>query len=247
MTTEDQLSMLLAHIRAVLPEEPAAWPGGWPGEIEKALLDAVLSIRAVYGSRGSDKRAATGIPAALQRYEATRGPRPLDDLRVLAEMSPDQLADVLSNRQRVAGGALKTQAVVTAAGRLADVGVRHAADLDPDSVIHRRCYTSVRGLGPVTWEYFCMLLGAEGVKPDRWIVRFVNEAIGAPSSPEDAGALVRQAATSLEGSPMSLDHAIWSYARSRTRTSRSRAWQSDTGQGVRECNSLGCGRLQADA
>jgi hypothetical protein len=36
----------------------------------------------------------------------------------------------------------------------------------------------LRGLGPVTWDYFLMLLGTPGVKADTWIVRFAADALG---------------------------------------------------------------------
>lgn len=47
-----------------------------------------------------------------------------------------------------------------------------------------RAYTSVKGLGLVTAEYFLMHLGVDGVKADRMIVRFVNRALAAEDLPE---------------------------------------------------------------
>lgn len=72
--------------------------------------------------------------------------------------------------------------VVEAAGALlrldppvvtsADIEGRDAKEID-------RAYTSVRGLGWITAEYFRMLLGVPGVKADVMAVRFVNAALAA--------------------------------------------------------------------
>jgi len=52
-----------------------------------------------------------------------------------------------------------------------------SADLDAGRGKYRRAYVAVRGLGTVTWDYLCMLLGVDGVKADVWIVRFVGRAL----------------------------------------------------------------------
>ncbi len=125
-------------------------------------------------------------------------------------MEPENLARVLETRQRT-GGALKTVAIVQAAGRLVDVGVQHAADMDPDSTAQKYAYIKVRGLGPVTWQYLLMLIGEPGVKADVWICRFVEAALGRPVSAHEAETLVTLAAEASAVSPTALDHAIWSH------------------------------------
>jgi len=103
----------------------------------------------------------------------------------------------------------KAQALINAAGALSTAGVRHAAELDPTSMKHRAAYCSVRGLGPVTWTYFTMLLGQPGVKADTWIVRFTTSALGHPVTSFQAEQLINSAANELDVSPTDLDHAIW--------------------------------------
>lgn len=57
-------------------------------------------------------------------------------------------------------------------------GVVHAQNfLDADSEAMKRIYTSVSGLGWVTFEYFSKLLGVPGVKVDTMIARFVDSAL----------------------------------------------------------------------
>jgi hypothetical protein len=51
MTTD--AARVMAHIAETVGTNPAGWarwPGGWPGDIESALVDAVFSARAVYKS-----------------------------------------------------------------------------------------------------------------------------------------------------------------------------------------------------
>ena len=203
------LDALLQRITEQLPPTWTAWPGGWPGQIELALIDAVLSIRSRYGSPTSGVRRRAGL------YREHRSPDHADDLSVLAAFDPEQLARLLQTRQRT-GGALKAAAIIEAARRLTAAGVRHAHHLSPAADAQRAAYCAVRGLGPVTWEYLLMLVGRPGVKADTWITRFVSDAVGRPVDPATAGRLVRQAADRLNVSPTHLDHTIWRHARRRS-------------------------------
>lgn len=61
----DELRRLGDYIAATLPDPWPTWPGGWPGQTEAAVLDAVLSICARYGGPH------TGVRAAVARYRAS--------------------------------------------------------------------------------------------------------------------------------------------------------------------------------
>lgn len=188
---------------------PAAeYPGGWPDEIEAALLDAVLSIQARYGTP------TTGVRACIARYRDHHRGRHLDDLTVLAGHTADDLQEIIDNKQQVSGRP-KAAVVVEAAARLVDAGVQHAADLDPANAGHKRAYTSVHGLGPITWEYFGMCLDKPGVKADTWIIRFVEDAVDHPVTAERANSLLLEVARHLERDPTRLDYDVWYYMRSR--------------------------------
>lgn len=178
-------------------------PGGWPENIELALIDAVLSIRARYGVT-----ADTGVRGAIKRYQAESGRTGWDDLQILGDTDSTRLSEVLANRQKT-GGVLKAEAIVNGARRLTEAGVRHSADIDRNSYEQKSAYCGTRGLGLVTWSYFLMLLGTDGVKPDTLVTRFVSEAIGAHPGPNTVTALVTAAAERLEMSSSDLDHSIW--------------------------------------
>lgn len=199
-------------VEAVRETHRGAWldlPRGWPGEIEAAVVDAVMSIRATYGRPG------TGVRAAVARWRAHRGGGLLDDLSRLAAVEPEFLADVLGNRQRLAGNALKTAGIVEAATRLVAVGARASADLRADSTEQREAVTGVTGLGPLTWGYLTLLLDVAHEPADARIVAFVGECVGRELPPGQAHDMLAKAAVELGTSPVGVTHAIWRHVRSR--------------------------------
>jgi len=186
----DDLKRVLDRIDSTLPGDRPRWPGGYPNQVELALIDAVLSIRTRYGS------ATNGVRKRVEDYAATRRPAVADDLRVLAQHDPAELGTLLNTRQ-VTRGTPKPVAIVQAAQNLAAVGVIRSADLEPASIDQQRAYCSVHGLGRVTWEYFLMLSHHPGVKADTWIVRFVAQALDRRIDSSEASELVKAAATEL--------------------------------------------------
>ncbi|QFG69243.1 hypothetical protein [Ornithinimicrobium pratense] len=200
----DEVDKVVAAVEHI-PKPWNKFPGGYPDQIEAALIDAVFSIRSKYGSE------TTGVRAVVRRYcDAIGDPKP-DQLDRLASMDTGRLTRVLQNAQAVSGRS-KAEAVQEAARNLVEAGVHRAADLDPAR--HRPAYTRVHGLGKVTWAYFCMLLGHQGVKADTWVMRWVAQALGEDSiNSARANALVQGAAQKLKVDATQLDHAIWAHAR----------------------------------
>jgi hypothetical protein len=204
------LDLLLIAIAAI-PTPWKKWPGGYPDRLDLALVDAVMSIRFRYGRERRDGT-WTGARGAVLRYEKYSERIPAaEKLKHLATQNPVALEKVL-NRQKVHSGKTKASAIVEAARRFVDIGVTEPAHLVPNKAEHREQYTGVSGLGPVTWEYFTMLLSHDGVKADTWIREFVGRAIERRVSSEAAGGLVKEAAQKLGVDEKVLDHAIWSYA-----------------------------------
>jgi hypothetical protein len=167
---------LVAVVAATRTVPSVPYPGGWRGEIEAALIDADLSIRARYGA------AETGVRGSIKRYRDHVGAR-LNDLERSAAYEPTTLATVLANQQ-ASGGQTKATAIVGASRNLTSLGVRGAGDLDPCDPTHRAAYTRVRGLGWVTWDYFLMNVGHPGVKADTWVIRWVESVLGRASTGE---------------------------------------------------------------
>jgi len=74
---------------------------------------------------------------------------------------------------------------------------------------------TLRGIGPKTFRYFCMLAGNNnGVKPDIWIRRLVTLIIGGgPHSDQYLIDVVVAVARALETTPKALDNWLWRHAR----------------------------------
>jgi len=214
---DEDRTALSEYVRRELRAPWPAFRGGYPNEVEAALLDAVLSIRNAYGTSPT-----TGVRGAVGRWREVRqgGAGGLDDLSHLAGADAQSLAAVLGNRQVLSGGLLKAEGVVEAATRLVAVGVTTASQLLSEEPAARRAYVGVKGLGDVTWTYLLMLLGRSGVKADTWVVGFVEEGLGRSSSPKEAEALVTAVAKDLHVEATALDHAIWRHMSSRPRRRR---------------------------
>jgi hypothetical protein len=211
---EGDLKKLLLAINA-MPTPWTKWPGGYPGRLDLALVDAVMSIRFRYGRERADGT-WTGARGAVMRYQKhSEHIDGQDRMRHLASQDPVALEKIL-NRQKVQAGKTKAFAIVEAAKRFTAIGVTEPDHLKPESAEHRAQYTGISGLGPVTWEYLTMLVLHDGVKPDTWITEFVGRAAGRRVQPDFAGSLVKDAAIELDVKQRELDHAIWSYA-SRTK------------------------------
>lgn len=206
----DDVRRLVDRINQEFPEPE--WPPrreGWPGQIELAILDSIFSLRARYGGP------TTGVRGLVQSWRDHRNVAACDDVELLSAYvdRADELAGILSNRQVLSGGHLKALGAAEVAKALAGVGVRHASDVTGDDE-QRQAWTSVTGLGWVSWSYFLMLLGNPGVKADVMVTRFVATTLGRRISPAEAHAIVTAAAPSFTSDLTALDQAIWSWQRS---------------------------------
>ncbi len=194
----DLATELTRIVDAAAEVPPAECPGGWPNEIEAALIDSALTIRSRYGKPDTSVRRSIGI------YRGFRHGRPLDDLDQLAALSGKDLARILQNDA-------KADAIVSAAWNLTQIGVHSSKQFDALSEEHRRAYVSVDGFSPVTWEYFCLNLGRPGLMADSRICRWVEDVLGRSVGPIETRTLVMSAAKVLRISPVQLDHSIWTY------------------------------------
>jgi hypothetical protein len=215
---EDVVKILL-HVAATIghPDNWDKWPGGWPGDIEAALVDAVYSARAVYRSKRG-----RGIYADVADWRHSRARRSysldalieeIDTVGVVTwahkfgnlQVSPHRPASAPCGRSKAA--TLRQAACV-----LRDHGVNTADQIDLSNAESARlALCSVPGIGYATSNYFLMLLGAPGVKPDRMIHRFLLEAAEHSFTNREADRAIHAAAENLGVQPHQLDHAIWRF------------------------------------
>lgn len=71
----------------------------------------------------------------------------------------------------------------------------------------------MRGLGPVTWSYFGMLLGIQDVKADTMIRSYLSRQLGRTVNSEEARRLLLRTAEELGLKPSALDQAVWRFER----------------------------------
>jgi hypothetical protein len=217
----DALESVLEHIDATITRDPtrwADWPGGWPGQIGTALVDAVYSARATYLTKHGN-----GVLPLVRAWQASAG-NSCTSLSALANeimgAGAYEWANALGNKQHsprrsssAEGGPWKSAAVLEAALRLQELPVDTAEQItDENAHKVKGTVMSVQGIGFATANYFLMLLGRSGVKPDRMVHKFLKDATLATWSNAAASDLVVRAAQSIGGlEPHELDHAIWRY------------------------------------
>ena len=103
-----------------------------------------------------------------------------------------------------------------AAGALREQGINTATDIGlGNTETAQRVLAAVPGIGRGTANYFLMLLGAPGARPDRMVHRFLREAAGHAFSDAQAESAVIAAAERLSVQPHVLAHAIWRYESSK--------------------------------
>ena len=128
-------------------------------------------------------------------------------------------AEVLKNSQLTSttNGILKAEAVYKVALILKRYGVEYFQDVPKirNNQMFESEFLEIPGQkSGISLSYFWMLSGDENlVKPDRWLIKFLKEALGRGVSLEDVTNLVVQAANILNVPPALLDYGIWSYQR----------------------------------
>ncbi|MGK0256986.1 MAG: hypothetical protein ACI96M_000414 [Candidatus Azotimanducaceae bacterium] len=131
---------------------------------------------------------------------------------------------VFQNRQRTStrNGICKSEAVELFARVLLDFGVNYFQDIaqvnDPDNL--EAAIREIKGqTSGISFRYFLMLAGDDQqVKPDRMVMRFIEDALGHSVTTDAAVEMVQGAADLLSArynqiAPRTLDHEIWKHTR----------------------------------
>ncbi|MDJ0360636.1 hypothetical protein [Rhodococcus sp. H29-C3] len=201
---------LTAHIETcAAPSKSPYWNPGWPQEVEAALLDAVFSARATYG--GPD----TGVRRVVSRWRKYRQCESLDDPAALAALvdKPEELAEILGNRQRVAGNSTtKAECAARIATALTGLRVARAEDLIASDEL-RAAFTAIPGAGTKTWECALFLVGERTPDSLLHVIAFTSDAVGRTLDGESAEMLLAVTAESMNVERAALEHAVWRYQR----------------------------------
>ncbi len=190
-------------------------PDGYPRSLALCVLDSIWSIGINYDRH---------VVPVLNRYRTLstasgRHPScdsPCDLSTTIAQAGgPESFAKSVGSRHRTSSvnGILKADAVDQAARLLCSSGIITNAELAARKAEVKPGWRRIRGQGSgVSWRYFLMLAGVDGIKPDRMIHRFIADATGAVVTNEKAVELltsVQQAWPEPRPTLLELDHAIW--------------------------------------
>jgi hypothetical protein len=209
--------LLLRRVRDKLGD-PDTWkiPTGYPDSLALCVIDSIQSLGVRYST----------VEHVVQRYRAARpGAADTDGpAELLATFDGlggvDGWAGDIGNRNRTStqpGAPLKASAIKEAASFLARAGVSSPVALralGPEQLAEVKAgWLRVPGQrSGISWRYFLMLAGVPGVKADRMICRFVQNASGKTRpaiAPGVAAQVVEGAALRLDVAATTLDHAIW--------------------------------------
>lgn len=190
------------------------------------VIDAVFSIGAKYAStKLVPRRWAEAQTPQWPKYrrEATVEHSISDFLEAAAQFTHEELAiNIFENRQRTSStnGILKAQAATQFAAALQKAGIERFADMEDGTKLElaEALVRQVKGQSSgISFDYFRILVGAETVKADRMVCRFVARAAGlehvVPTAAKraviKAAAILKPAFTNL--TVRLLDYVIWDY------------------------------------
>lgn len=159
------------------------------------------------------------LPFYSEQYKVS------DFIRRFENCSYDYLAEkVFKNNQRTSSrnGILKSQAVVEFLSILNQNHIDIFQDLwKIDDNIEKEIKKITGQASGISLAYFYMLAGNDNlIKPDRMVIRFLEDFLNRPVSVDEALEIIRAASVTLGEeefgitiSPRELDHLIWKYQR----------------------------------
>lgn len=220
--TAKQVEAVKAFVNRIPAESFVGAPGGWKKEISVALVDAVYSGQQRYTSDTPGKGVYNRVVAFREAKPNVR-----DDLNELVKLDESVIRAFMGdNVVRDGGQTRKSIALQRAAKNMLALGVQHHHNVtNENKTAVKKAYLGVKGLGWVTFEYFLMLLGRPGIKPDTMIQGFVNGALKnaepelSAVSDRAAGEILQKVYEEIELPDRlgltDFDHTIWLWQRSR--------------------------------
>jgi hypothetical protein len=210
----------ISEVTAVLGD-PLNWkmPDGYHQSVALSILDSIWSMGVNYDQH------VVPVISRYRKFRQDEGANPEKDSAADLVSVFDRLGgtdefvrEIAKNRQRTStlNGILKASAVLMVALRIKSLGLITPTDVVQSQDSVKEFWLKIKGQrSGISFGYFMMLLGQEGVKPDRMIIRFLEESLSRKVSPDEAQELLAKVAMTKNLSQIQLDHAIWNYQRER--------------------------------
>ncbi|WAH97795.1 hypothetical protein [Arthrobacter sp. MMS18-M83] len=200
--------------------------GGYPDSLALCIIDSIFST-------GSHYQSVINVVAEYCKYRKDQGADPYTDgtkelLATFEEVGGSagwaKLVDNHKPAHTKPGALPKTEVIYRATKVLDDLGITtvaalhelHAVDdhLTPVKKAWLKLPSQSSG---VTFNYFLILAGFQSVKPDRMVIRFVEEHAGLTTAvtPTQTAELIKKVAELYPTEARRLDHVIWRYASGR--------------------------------
>jgi hypothetical protein len=229
MTTDlsSEAEPLTATCRTIFGDE-TKWitADGYPNSLALCVIDSIFSTSSHYTS-------VINVVAEYCKYRRNQGGDPYTDgikelLATFEEVGDSagwaKLVDNHKPAHTRRGALLKAEVIHRAAKSLesadiltvADLHKLHAQDehLTPVKKLWLKLPSQRSG---VTYNYFLILAGFQSVKPDRMVIRFVEEHAGLKEklTPMQTADLIKQVAGLYPTQARRLDHIIWRHVSGR--------------------------------
>lgn len=207
---ERDAERLVERVRTDFPEPSVTPPPPWDGAPPLKVIDCVLSLNRPYDS------------VVAPRVNAFAETRP--DIRTCAELRDAMLADTPEAflRDHLSTRDARRAATLLGVVEFAiDAQARFQQHEGEEQRLHAWAIDArpgdylavgVRGFGLAGFQYLRLLFGADTVKPDRHIIKYVSEAAGRAVSDVEALYAMERAAELGGFSAAWLDHEIWKRA-----------------------------------
>jgi hypothetical protein len=207
LATMTDVELLTNALRSRFPTPPPKTGEGWDGNLALNVLDCVLSL-----NRNYDRVVLPRVEGFARKHPDVSTVTELQQIMSSYATPADFVTVELSYKD--AARAKTLEGVVS---YLLDIQRDFAGSTEKDRLRAWAewarpgdfSFTGVRGFGLAGFQYIRLLLGANTVKPDKWICKFVADSIGRNVTPVEALFLLERAAKRANLRIRDIDSAIW--------------------------------------
>lgn len=224
---EVEVATLAAKCRELFGDETLWFEVAGYRSVALCIIDSIYST-------GSHYNSVINVVARYVAYRAEQGANAYDDgveelLGSFQELGgSDAWADMVYNRKPAhtkVAALLKSEVIYRAAVDLKDQGIQSAKELKKQistpqglSELEKIWLRLPSQSSGISFNYFLILAGYQSVKPDRMVLKFIEEhtsLIGRNLGAKKATELISRVAALYPTEARKLDHVVWRYSSGR--------------------------------